>query len=129
MREVNARLRIEGLTDADAAQLPVTIDPIFLNATEVSTWRTDFDVLVDIPGKDGARRRYEDLAVGARTIDYRGVAGRVAGLAAIVAPKEWANRPQDHKALPELRCRPPSPVPSGPPEILTPLSIHDMSLL
>lgn len=53
------------------------IDPIFLNAIEISTWRTDagdLDVLVDIPGRDGARQQYEDLAARAQTLDCGGVA-------------------------------------------------------
>lgn len=106
MHELNARLRVQGLSDAEAAQLPVTIDATFLNAIEISTWRTDagnLDVLVDIPGQDGASRPYEDLAAHAHTLDYAGVAVQVAGLGDIIASKEWANRPKDREALPELR--------------------------
>jgi hypothetical protein len=105
MRELNARLRIEGLSDAEAAQLPMQIDAVALNAIEISTWRTDagdLDVLVDIPGRDGRRRQYEDLAANARALDYAGMSVRVAGLADIIASKEWANRPKDREALPEL---------------------------
>lgn len=106
MGELNARLRVQGLSDAEAAQLHVTIDPIFLNAIKISTWRTDagdLDVLVDIPGDDGARQQYENLAARAHTLDYCGVAVQVAGLGDIIASKEWANRPKDREALPELR--------------------------
>jgi len=105
MRELNARLRVEGLTDAEAAQLPMQIDAMALNAIEISTWRTDagdLDVLVDIPGRDGLRRQYEDLVGNARALEYAGIAVRVAGLGDIIASKEWANRPKDREALPEL---------------------------
>lgn len=105
MRELHARLRVEGLTDAEAALLPVQIDAVTLNAIEISTWRTDagdLDVLVGIPGRDGGRRLYDELAADARDLDYAGIAVRVAGLDDIIASKEWANRPKDLEALPEL---------------------------
>jgi len=105
MRELHARLRVEGLSDAEAALLPVQIDAVTLNAIEISTWRTDagdLDVLVDIPGRDGERRLYDDLAANSRALDYAGIAVRVAGLSDIIASKEWANRPKDQEALPEL---------------------------
>ena len=106
MRELHARLRVEGLSDAEATQLPVQIDALTLNAIEISTWRTDagdLDVLVDIPGRDGSHRQYEDLASRAQVLEYGGMAVRVAGLDDIIASKEWANRPKDRAALPELR--------------------------
>jgi predicted nucleotidyltransferase len=105
MRELHARLRVEGLSDAEAALLPMHIDAVTLNAIEISTWRTDagdLDVLVDIPGRNGERRLYEDLAAGSRALDYAGIAVRVAGLSDIIASKEWVHRPKDLEALPEL---------------------------
>lgn len=59
MRELNARLHFEGLTDAEAALLPVRIDATSLKQMEISTWRKDagdFDVLVDIPDRNGRHR-------------------------------------------------------------------------
>jgi len=106
MRELNARLRVQGLSDVEAAQLPVQIDHMTLNAIEISTWRTDagdLDVLVDIPGRDGVRRVYEDLAGRSQVLDYAGMSVHVAALDDIIASKEWANRPKDRVALPELR--------------------------
>jgi hypothetical protein len=38
MRELNARLHVEGLTDAEAALLPVRIDATSLKQMEISTW-------------------------------------------------------------------------------------------
>jgi len=60
------------------------------------------DVMKAIPGPDGAPRRYEDLAGDARALPYAGVYIRVASLNAILASKEFANRPKDRDALPEL---------------------------
>ena len=60
-------------------------------------------MLVDIPGRDGSHRQYEDLASRAQVLEYGGMAVRVAGLDDIIASKEWANRPKDRAALPELR--------------------------
>lgn len=123
MRELHARLRVHGLSQAEAAQLPMQIDATTLNAMEISTWSTDagdLDVLVDIPGRDGVRRQYEDLAARAHVLDYSGVSVRVAGLDDIIASKEWANRPKDRAALPELhelsdRARRPRPGDERPP--------------
>lgn len=124
MRELNARLRVAGLSDAEAAQLPMQIDAVALNAIEISTWRTDagdLDVLVDIPGRDGTRRRYEDLVANAHALDYAGIAVRLAGLADVIASKEWANRPKDREALPELyELRDRSRWAESPPEQATP---------
>jgi len=74
--------------------------------SDFSNWRTDagdLDVIKAMPGPDGAPRRYEDLAGDARVLDYAGVYIRVASLNVIVASKEFANRPKDRDALPELR--------------------------
>jgi hypothetical protein len=79
MRELHARLRVEGLTDAESTELPVQIDGLTLSRSEISTWRTD-----------------------AGALDFAGVSIRVAGLEAIIESKEWADRPKDHQALPEL---------------------------
>ncbi len=52
LRELNARLRVAGLSDEEAAALPTQLDRDTLGRMEISTWRTDagdLDVLVDIP--------------------------------------------------------------------------------
>lgn len=106
MRDLNARLRVEGLDDAEAAGLPVRIDREMLGRMEISTWRTDagdFDVLADIPTGDGRRLRYEDLASRAGVQQLHRVTVRIAALDDIIASKEWADRPKDHEALTELR--------------------------
>lgn len=105
MRELGARLSVEGLSDAEAALLPVKLDAHTLSRLEISTWRTDagdMDVLVDMPARDGRRLSYEDLTGGAQRIQSANLSIRVAGLADIIASKQWANRPKDRRALPEL---------------------------
>jgi hypothetical protein len=105
LKELNARLRVTGLSDEEAAALPVQIDAI-VEQFDFSNWRTDagdLDVMEVMLGPDGAPRRYEDLAGDARALPYAGVYIRVASLDAIVASKEFANRPKDRDALPELR--------------------------
>lgn len=76
---------------------------------EISTWRTDagdLDILVEIPGADGSRLSYEDLLP--RAVDTPYGTGRImvhiAALDDIIASKQWANRPKDREALPELRA-------------------------
>ncbi|MGH3849554.1 MAG: hypothetical protein ACRDRT_07620 [Pseudonocardiaceae bacterium] len=106
MRELKARIRVEGLSDEEATQLPTIIDGRMLAAMEISTWTTEagqFDVLTDIPERTGARLRWEDLIDDAVVLDVAGAAVRVAPLGVIIASKEWANRPKDREALPELR--------------------------
>lgn len=106
MRELNARLRAEGLSDEEAKALPVQLSAETLARMEISTWRTDagdFDVLADLPSRGSAHLTYDDLAARATTVTLYGLRVQVASLADIIASKEWANRPKDHQALPELR--------------------------
>jgi hypothetical protein len=102
---MHARLRVEGLTDAESAELPVQIDGLTLSRSEISTWRTDagaLNVLVDMPDRGGHHLSYVELSGGAERLVLASVAIRVAGLEAIIESKEWADRPKDHQALPEL---------------------------
>jgi hypothetical protein len=106
LRELGAFLRVHGMSDDEAAALPVRIDGQMLAGSPLSTWRTDagdVDILADIPDRQGRRRSYEDLLAAATTVERAGLVLRVAGLAEIIASKEWANRPKDREALLELR--------------------------
>jgi hypothetical protein len=54
--ELNARLRVGGMTDAEARTLPVQIDATALELAGMSTWMTDagpFDVLAGLEATDG----------------------------------------------------------------------------
>ena len=109
MRELNARLRAEGLSDAESIELTGHLpSPEFFGRGEITTWQTDagpLDVLHDMPSRDGDRLSYDELNVRAITHTYAGgVAIRVAALDDIVASKQWANRPKDRRALPELEA-------------------------
>lgn len=106
MRELNARLRVAGLDDAEAALLPVTLDGPTLARMAISTWRTDagpLDILTEIRDRDGRRRHFHEVAGRAARSIIEGVAVRVAALDDLIASKEWADRAKDHQALPELR--------------------------
>lgn len=107
MRELNARLRVSGMTDEDARQLPVHLDGIMLAAADISTWMTDagsFDVLPGLIGADGLLVPYEDLARRQTIIRGSGFTIRAAALKDIINAKEHAGRPKDLEALPELRA-------------------------
>ena len=56
LREMHARLRVGGMTDAEARMLPVQIDSATLDMAGRSTWMTDagpFDVLPGLEAPDG----------------------------------------------------------------------------
>lgn len=106
MRDLHARLRVEGLSDEDAALLPVQVTGSTLVRMEISTWRTDggdLDILADIPDQGGRHMSYRELADRASKLNLDGIVLRVASLEDIIASKEWSNRPKDREALPELR--------------------------
>lgn len=106
LRELNARLRIEGISDDDATAMSRgLVHADFFARAEITTWMDagPVDVLHDIPGRDGTRRPYEQL-VG-RGADYQlaGLRVRVAALDDIIASKEWASRAKD-RAPPSPSC-------------------------
>lgn len=73
---------------------------------EISTWSSDagnFDVLADMPGRGGSRHGYVELLGRSVETTLHGITVRVAALEDIIVSKEWADRPKDHEALPELR--------------------------
>lgn len=106
MRDLHARLRVEGLSDEESALLPVQLSGPTLIRMEISTWRTDagdFDILMSLPDREGRRIQYEELLERTSKLDLDGIILRVAALDDVIASKEWANRRKDHDALPELR--------------------------
>ena len=106
LRELNARLRVHGMSDEDATALPSMLCIETLRPMEISTWRTDagdIDIMADLRSPDGERRRYEQLAARASRADVGGVVVSVAALSDIIDAKTFANRDKDRDALPELR--------------------------
>lgn len=107
LRELHARLRVGGMTDAEAAELPVQIDPMSLEQAGMSTWMTDagpFDVLAGLEAADGRLVGYEELAERATLLHGDRFVIRAAALEDIIAAKTRAGRPKDHEALPELHA-------------------------
>jgi hypothetical protein len=105
MADLHARLRVAGMTDDEARQLPVRLDATMLKSMEISTWRTDagdLDILNEMPTRDGRRQRYEDLTGRAVEVVIGCTAVRLASLDDVISSKEWADRPKDREALPEL---------------------------
>ena len=106
LRELNARLRVGGMTDEEARQLPVQLDAETLRSFGSSTWMTDagpIDVLRDLRNRQGGDVAFDDLI--ARGVDQQigAVVVHVAALDDIIASKEHADREKDREALPELR--------------------------
>jgi D-serine deaminase-like pyridoxal phosphate-dependent protein len=107
MRELNARLRVAGMTDEEATRLPVQLDGDMLVSAEISTWMTDaggFDVLPGLVGADGRVVPYEELARRENLIEGEGFTIRAAALEDIITAKEQADRSKDREALPELHA-------------------------
>ena len=106
LRDLNAFLRVGGLTDDEARLLPVVIDGTMLFQAQISTWRTDagdLDIMHSLPDRTGRHVGYDELASRAREIRTdRGVVVSVAALGDVIASKQWADRPKDREALPEL---------------------------
>jgi predicted nucleotidyltransferase len=105
LRELGARLRVAGMSDAEAKALPMQLDGVTLAAFGSSTWMTDagpLDLLVELRDPSGGRHPYEDLNSRASDIAVGGVTVRIASLGDIVASKQYAARPKDLEALPEL---------------------------
>jgi predicted nucleotidyltransferase len=106
LRELNARLRVGGMADAEAKLLPVQIDGKTLDMAGMSTWMTDagpFDVLAGLEATNGRLVPYEELAERASVIEGDGFVIRAASLEDIIIAKERADRVKDREALPELR--------------------------
>jgi hypothetical protein len=105
--ELNARLRVAGLTDDEAKQLPVQIDAKALEFAGMTTWMTDagpFDVLAGLEAADGRLKPYEELAERSTLLHGDGFVIRAASLDDIIEAKERADRPKDREGLPELRA-------------------------
>jgi hypothetical protein len=107
LRELHARLRVGGMSDAEARALPVQIDGTTLDMAGMSTWMTDagpFDVLAGLEASDGHLVPYEELATRSTLLHGNGFTIRAAALEDIIRAKERANRIKDRDALPELRA-------------------------
>lgn len=106
LRDLSARLRVGGMTDDEARQLPVVVDVATLRSFGSSTWTTDagpLDVLVELRDRVGGRHPYGDLVARHVASDIDGVIVRLAALEDIISSKEFAGREKDLEALPELR--------------------------
>jgi hypothetical protein len=104
--ELDARLRVAGMSDDEARQLPVRLDAATLASFGSSTWMTNagpLDLLVELRDTSGARHRYMALFQRSVPIAVGNVILRLASLRDIVESKEFAGRPKDLEALPELR--------------------------
>ena len=64
LRELNARLRVGGMTDEEARRLPVQLDAETLRSFGSSTWMTDAgpnDVLRDLRDRSGGAVAFDTL--------------------------------------------------------------------
>ncbi|MBU6233305.1 MAG: hypothetical protein KJS64_03555 [Acidobacteria bacterium] len=106
LRAMNARLRVEGMTDEEAKSLPVHIDRHMLKSAGMTTWMTDFgplDLLAGLESTDAGLKDFNALVNSSTVLQGVGFTLRVAGLSEIIEAKSLADRPKDREALPELR--------------------------
>jgi len=118
LRELDARLRVAGMTDEEARALNVQLDVHSLERMGNSTWTTDagqFDILGDLKDETGGPVPYEVLVTRSSVVAVDGYHVRVAAVSDVIAAKTYANRAKDLEALPELKLieseaqsRPPS---------------------
>lgn len=107
LADLGARLRVGGMSDEEARQLPIRLDAATLAAFGSSTWTTDagpLDLLVELRDPAGGRHSYAELASRAVLVTVGEVTIRVASLDDIIASKRYAGRPKDVDALPELEA-------------------------
>jgi hypothetical protein len=106
MCELNARLRVAGMTDEEALRLPVQLEADMLVSAEISTWMTNaggFDVLPGLVGGDRRVVPYEELVRRENLIEGEGFS-IPADLEDVITAKEHADRSKDREALPELHA-------------------------
>lgn len=102
----NARLRVAGLSDEAAKGLPTQLHAASFERMQLSTWRTDagdIGILADMPNRAGELLGDADLAPRAVSVSLASGTILPAALDDVIASKEFADRPKDHDALPELR--------------------------
>ena len=107
LNQLNAQLRVAGLSDHEVRQLKITVDAAFLSQLAITNCRTDagdLDILPGLKQRSRSLATYEDLRPRSSTIDAKGLVIRVASLADIIEAKETAARAKDLQALPELRA-------------------------
>ncbi len=105
LRELDARLRVAGMTDEEARALNVQLDVHSLERMTNSTWTTDagqFDILSDLKNETGGPVPYEVLVTRSSVVAVDGYHVRVAAVSDVIAAKTFANRAKDLDALPEL---------------------------
>ncbi|MDA2988002.1 MAG: hypothetical protein O2815_02880 [Actinomycetota bacterium] len=105
--ELDARLRVGGMTDDEARKLPLRLDAATLAAFGSSTWTTDagpLDLLVELRDPSGGRHPYGDLVSRSLDVSVGDLTISVASLDDIIASKKYAGRPKDLDALPELQA-------------------------
>lgn len=105
LRELDARLRVAGMSDEDARALNVQIDVHSLQRMGTSTWTTDagqFDVLSELKNETGGPVPYEVLVTRSSVVDVDDYHVRVAAVIDVIAAKTFAHRAKDLDALPEL---------------------------
>jgi hypothetical protein len=103
LTSLHPRLRVSGLTDEDARQLPWHLDIRSLRATPVLTLETDAGALDLMPSVSGLGE-YAQVAQMAVVLPVFGLQIPTLTLPALIASKRAAGRPKDLLALPHIEA-------------------------
>ncbi len=103
MLPLNPRLRVEGLTDAEARALPFRLDSRTLHNTQSLTLMTDIGA-VDLLGSISGLGDYDNLRAYIVDIDLDGLRVPVLSLPAIITNKRTSARAKDLAALPHIEA-------------------------
>jgi hypothetical protein len=101
LRELGARLRVAGLADEEARQLPVTIDAATLQAFGSTTWTTDagpLDVLRGLPVTGGST--FDELVQRCTAVSVGGIVIHVASLDDISTARPMPTAPETKRPSP-----------------------------
>jgi hypothetical protein len=100
---LHPRLRVSGMTDEEACQLPFQFDEQTLRQTPILTLRTDagdLDLMSSVPGIGS----FDQVRAAAVEVEVFGHRIPVLDLPGLIASKRAAGRPKDMLALPQIEA-------------------------
>lgn len=101
LKDLQARLRVAGMSDEEAEDLPFALDDQTLEASLNFTFQTRAGA-VDLLGQPAGVLGYDELIRNAIEVEVYGVTVKVCALEDLMTMKRHAGRPKDQAQLAEL---------------------------